>query len=110
MPINAVLEGAGWKQIESVKITSPFNLRKSIHDKESIMDVKVFDTDGHTYDVGIQNITCPEIMERLTYYGTRMYSELLDDSQQYNELKHCTVNGSGMQRAVSKTTDWLFQK
>ncbi len=32
-------------------------------------------------------------MERLAYYGTRMYSEQLGDSQRYTELKHCTVIG-----------------
>ncbi|HAH63819.1 MAG TPA: hypothetical protein DCL73_17160, partial [Treponema sp.] len=67
--INAVLEDAGTEPVEPVKITSPFNLRQSVRDKETIMDVKVPDSAGRSYDIEIQNVTSAELMERLNYYG-----------------------------------------
>ncbi|HAH63536.1 MAG TPA: hypothetical protein DCL73_15730, partial [Treponema sp.] len=89
--INAVLEDAGTAPVESVKITSPFNLRQTVHDKETIMDVKVQDSAGRSYDIEIQNITSAELMERLNYYGTHLYFDQIGESEQYDRLKHCII-------------------
>ena len=89
--INAVLEDSGRRQVNSVTITSPFNLRQSIRDKETVMDIKVQDTDGCPYDIEIQNTGSPVIMERITYYGTHLYLDQIGESEQYDKLRQCIV-------------------
>jgi predicted transposase/invertase (TIGR01784 family) len=107
--INAVLEDSGQQPVKSVKITSPFNLRQSIRDKETVMDVKVQDSDGRSYDIEIQNTASPVIMERLNYYGTHLYVDQIGESEQYDKLRQCIViallrkqiygNGNGVKPA-----------
>lgn len=89
--INAVLEDSGQQPVMSVKITSPFNLRQSIRDKETVMDVKVQDSGGRSYDIEIQNTASPVIMERLAYYGTHLYLDQIGESEQYDKLRQCIV-------------------
>jgi predicted transposase/invertase (TIGR01784 family) len=89
--INAVLEDSDQQPVKSVKITSPFNLRQSVRDKETVMDVKAQDSDGHPYDIEIQNTTSPVIIERLAYYGTHLYLDQIGESEQYDRLRQCIV-------------------
>src|SRR5574344_671831 len=64
--INAVLEYAGHEQIASVTILSPFNLAQSMTRKETVLDVKVSDSSGRTYDVEIQTTTAEMFWNRIT--------------------------------------------
>ena len=53
--INAVLEDAEFPLIRSVTILNPFNLKTTIYDKESILDVKAVDAYGKVFIVEIQS-------------------------------------------------------
>ena len=89
--INAVLEDAGHEQIASVTILSPFNLAQSMTRKETVLDVKVSDSSGRTYDVEIQTTTAEMFWNRITYYNNAMYNAQLGTSEQYDRLKNTTV-------------------
>ena len=89
--INAVLEDAGKPQIASLQIISPFNLRKSVQDKESVVDVKVSEQDGKSYDIEIQTTTTETLWNRITYYNNSMFNDQLGDSEDYNKLKPSVV-------------------
>jgi len=89
--INAVLEDSGEDPVEKVQILSPFNLRESIFDKETVMDIKVSDIKGHTYDVEIQNTTSGSFWNRMTYYNNSIYNSQLGTSEKYEKLLPTTV-------------------
>ncbi|HAH61907.1 MAG TPA: hypothetical protein DCL73_07400 [Treponema sp.] len=89
--INAVLEDAGETPVTDVKIMSPFNLKECIYDKESIMDVKVSDENGTTYDVEIQTAASDSFWNRMTYYNNRVFNSQLKESDQYDRLSPAVV-------------------
>jgi predicted transposase/invertase (TIGR01784 family) len=66
-------------------------IKSSRFNQRVLMDVKVQDSDGHPYDIEIQNTASPVIMERLTYYGTHLYLDQIGESEQYDKLRQCIV-------------------
>jgi predicted transposase/invertase (TIGR01784 family) len=89
--INAVLEDAGKPPVTGVRILSPFNLKECIYDKESVMDVKVSDENGVTYDVEIQTDISDSFWNRMTYYNNSAFNGLLKESDHYDRLTPAVV-------------------
>ena len=89
--INAVLEDAKKPLVSSVKILSPFNLKKYVYDKESIMDLKVEEPNGKKYDVEIQTTSSDSFWNRMTYYNNNIYNDQIGESDEYKQLNSTTV-------------------
>lgn len=49
--VNSVLSDAGFSKIIEVEPLNPFNIRKFVDDKMSILDIKAKDEDGRIYDI-----------------------------------------------------------
>ena len=49
--INSVLSDTGFNKIVEVEPLNPFNIRKFVNDKMSILDIKAKDEYGKIYDI-----------------------------------------------------------
>ncbi|MBN2440326.1 MAG: PD-(D/E)XK nuclease family transposase [Spirochaetales bacterium] len=85
--INAVLEDTDFPLIKDVKLENPFNYRTFIMDKETILDVKATDEQGHHYNIEIQAGNLDDFTNRIIYYWAKQYSNQLEKGQDYTLLK-----------------------
>jgi predicted transposase/invertase (TIGR01784 family) len=65
--LSAVQEDAGYPALKEVSITNPFNLKQSLTDKSSIIDVRAVDQDGHRYNIEVQAQAQKAFRERTLY-------------------------------------------
>lgn len=85
--INAVLENAGLKQVTAVEILNPFHIKMYPDDKLSIVDIKATDSSGATFHIEVQAIHQKDYINRSLYYWARAYTDQLEGSQQYMNLR-----------------------
>ena len=52
--LNALLQLEGLKQIKEIEILNPFNIQNYKEDKLSILDTKVKDATGNSYNIEMQ--------------------------------------------------------
>ena len=84
--INAVLEDSGFPLIKKVELKNPFNLKKIVFDKESILDIKATDESGKIFNVEVQTSGTGLFNHRTLYYWARLYSSQLHEGDIYSKL------------------------
>ena len=84
--INAVLENSEFPPIKSVELKNPFNLKKIVFDKESILDIKATDESGKIFNIEIQTSGPGKFKPRTLYYWARLYSSQLYAGDIYSKL------------------------
>lgn len=84
--INAIQESMGQPVATRVKIQHPFNLKKFKEDKQTVVDLKVQDSDGRIYDVEMQTVNHKSFLERIVYYASKLYSQQLLEGMDYSRL------------------------
>ncbi len=84
--INAVMDNSGFTLIKSVEIKNPFNLKKMVNDKESILDIKAVDENGKIFNIEMQTTSDETFKTRSLYYWARLYSSQLDKGDKYKKL------------------------
>lgn len=83
--INAILDLRN--PIVDLRIENPFNSKDFMDDKLSILDIKASDTRGWIYDVEMQVAIAESLVQRLVYYGCRVYVDQLRSGDDYLTLK-----------------------
>ena len=66
--LSAVQQDAGYPPLREVSIKNPFNLKKFLSDKTSIIDVRAVDEAGDRYTVEVQALPQKAFQERTLYY------------------------------------------
>ncbi|MEA2059762.1 MAG: Rpn family recombination-promoting nuclease/putative transposase [Thermodesulfobacteriota bacterium] len=84
--INSVLENSNFPRIETVELKNPFNLKKIVHDKESILDVKAVDETGQTFNIEVQTSGSGDFKHRTLYYWAKLYTSQLKEGDIYSKL------------------------
>ena len=84
--INGVMLDSNFKTFSNVEILNPFNLKKYLDDKESIVDVKCITDDNDTVIIEIQLQGNQYFIGRSLYYWANSYSSLLNKSENYKKL------------------------
>ena len=82
--LNAILDLT--PPIINVTIENPFNLQDFAEDKLSVVDVKAIDRSGAIYDVEMQLTTYKGLVQRIVYYGCKLYSGQLVQGNDYRSL------------------------
>ena len=72
--INAVFEEKKLFKIQTVEIKNPFNIKKFILEKESILDIKGEDEKKRKYDIEVQSTGNEYFKNRSLYYWSKLYS------------------------------------
>ena len=85
--VNSVLSDAGFSKIVEVEPLNPFNIRKFVDDKMSILDIKAKDEDGRIYDIEVQTIGNDLYINRSLYYWAKNYSDQITKGESYSILK-----------------------
>ncbi len=85
--INAVNTDYNLPLIKSVTIRNPYNLKKAVKEKETILDVKATDESGKIYNIEIQATGNETFKHRALYYWAKLYSSQIDTGEKYFELK-----------------------
>ena len=84
--INAVLSDSGFDTISSVEIKNPFNIKTSVTEKETILDVKAVDRNGRKYDIEVQTSGDYTYRWRSLYYWAQLYGGQLKEGDKFKEL------------------------
>ena len=84
--INGVMIDSNFKTFSNVEILNPFNLKKYLDGKESIVDVKCITDDNDTVIIEIQLQGNQYFIGRSLYYWASSYSSLLNKSDNYTKL------------------------
>ena len=84
--INGVMIDSNFKTFSNVEILNPFNLKKYLDGKESIVDVKCITEDNEIVIIEIQLQGNQYFIGRSLYYWANSYSSLLNKSENYTKL------------------------
>jgi predicted transposase/invertase (TIGR01784 family) len=85
--LNAVLELTENKKIVGVKLLNPYLEKEFQTDKLSIVDVRVKDNLGTTYQVDIQLSVHSSLKERMLFNWCKIYTDQMREGNQYTKLK-----------------------
>ena len=89
--INSVRLDYNQETFEEVKVLNTFNLKESINDKQSIVDVRAVTKSGETVLIEIQRVGNQSFVYRSLYYWAKCYVSNLRNNEKYNDLKQVIV-------------------
>ena len=89
--INAVRTDYNQEPFEEVKVLNTFNLKETINDKQSIVDVRAITKSGETVLIEIQRVGNQSFVYRSLYYWAKGYISNLINNEKYNDLKQVIV-------------------
>ena len=89
--INSVRSDYNQETFEEVKVLNTFNLKETINDKQSIVDVRAITKSGETVLVEIQRVGNQSFVYRSLYYWAKGYVSNLRNNEKYNDLKQVIV-------------------
>ena len=89
--INSVRTDYNQETFEEVKVINTFNLKETINDKQSIVDVRAVTKTGETVLIEIQRIGNQSFVYRSLYYWSKAYVANLRNNEKYNDLKQVIV-------------------
>ena len=85
--LNALLQLEGQKQIKEIYILNPFNAQNYEEDKLSVLDTKVKDALGNSYNIEMQVRNEVDFIKRFSYYLAKLYTSQLYKNEEYGELR-----------------------
>ena len=89
--INSVRADYNQEPFEDIKVLNTFNLKESINDKQSIVDVRAVTKSGDTVLIEIQRVGNQSFVYRSLYYWAKGYVANLRNNEKYNDLKQVIV-------------------
>ena len=89
--INAVRTDYNQEPFEEVKVLNTFNLKETVNDKQSIVDVRAITKSGETVLIEIQRVGNQSFVYRSLYYWAKGYISNLRNNEKYNDLKQVIV-------------------
>jgi predicted transposase/invertase (TIGR01784 family) len=85
--LNAIFGHSKQELITEIIYLNPFNIKESMNDKTTVLDIRASDTNGRQYNIEMQIRNEPQFIERIIYYNSRLYSNQLKQGETYNDLK-----------------------
>ncbi|WP_300755317.1 Rpn family recombination-promoting nuclease/putative transposase [uncultured Brachyspira sp.] len=89
--INSVRADYNQEPFEDIKVLNTFNLKETVNDKQSIVDVRAVTKSGETVLVEIQRVGNQSFVYRSLYYWAKGYVANLRNNEKYNDLKQVIV-------------------
>ena len=84
--LNAILELRGKQRIRKAVLLNPYNLQEFRQDKLSVVDIKVTDENGVTYQIEAQIGYQTGLAQRMVYNMCQVVREQLTEGHGYKEL------------------------
>jgi predicted transposase/invertase (TIGR01784 family) len=85
--LNAIFGHSKQELITEIIYLNPFNIKESMNDKTTVLDIRASDTNGRQYNIEMQIRNEPQFIERIIYYNSRLYTSQLKHGQSYGDLK-----------------------
>ena len=85
--LNAVIDPQNKSPIVTVEIRNPYNEKKFLSDKLSIVDIKAEDNAKRLHQIEIQLATYTALAARMSYILSDLYASQLKKGEQYDKLK-----------------------
>ena len=89
--INSVRADYNQEIFEEVKVLNTFNLKETVNDKQSIVDVRAVTKSGEIVLIEIQRVGNQSFVYRSLYYWSKCYVSNLRNNEKYNDLKQVIV-------------------
>ena len=89
--INSVRADYNQEIFEEVKVLNTFNLKETVNDKQSIVDVRAVTKSGEIVLIEIQRVGNQSFVYRSLYYWSKGYVSNLRNNEKYNDLKQVIV-------------------
>ncbi len=89
--INSVIADYNQEIFEEVKVLNTFNLKETVNDKQSIVDVRAVTKSGEIVLIEIQRVGNQSFVYRSLYYWSKGYVSNLRNNEKYNDLKQVIV-------------------
>lgn len=85
--LNAIFIHSRQEQITGITYLNPFNVKESIDEKSTVLDIKATDAKGRQYNIEMQVKSEPQFIERLIYYNSRLFAGQLKKGESYSDLR-----------------------
>lgn len=73
--------------IEEIRVINPYNIAEFDADKESILDIKAMDENGHLYNIEMQATSDSEYFRRALFYWAKVYASQISQGEKYSKLR-----------------------
>ena len=84
--IDAVLQPPPEQRLVELELMNPFSELMHLDDKLSILDIRARDERGRLFNVEMQMVAEPFLVERFLYYWAQLYSQQLAAGQPHDQL------------------------
>ena len=85
--LNAILGAELPRPITAVEIQNPYNEKKFLDDKLTVVDVKARDATGQLYQVEIQLLNHRDLPARILYGWADLYSAQIKEGESFRKLR-----------------------
>jgi predicted transposase/invertase (TIGR01784 family) len=85
--IDSVLDPPPEHRLDRLELLNPFNLKETVDDKESILDVKARDQSGCQFNVEMQIVGLRSFAKRIVYYASKLHQQQLHEGHSYAKLR-----------------------
>ncbi len=85
--LNAILGQGKKEQIAGITYLNPFNIKESMNDKTTVLDIRASDSSGKQYNIEMQVRNEPQFVERIIYYNSRLLTSQLKQGETYLDMK-----------------------
>jgi predicted transposase/invertase (TIGR01784 family) len=84
--INSVLGASGFPTITKVIQKNPYNYRKSVKGKETVLDIRVSDENHKLYNIEMQASGDSHFRNRAVYYWSKSYVSQIEKGDDFEKL------------------------
>jgi len=106
--INSVIQPSRLAVVD-LELLNPFNLKQSLDDKLSILDIKARDQSGRYFNVEMQMLGDPAFLKRILFYSTRLHQQQLAEGEDYALLQPTISIVFLNQIIYPDVPDWLLK-
>jgi len=84
--VNSVLLDSGFGPLKTLVIKNPFNVKESVTDKETVLDIKAEDEQARVYNIEMQLQGNALFANRSLYYWSKCYAGQIGNGDDYKKL------------------------
>ncbi len=85
--LNAVLELPQSQKVTDLDIRNPFNTKKLLHSKGSVLDIRACDQSGREFQIELQVCNHPALAQRIMFNWAQLYADRLKKGEDYGLLQ-----------------------
>ncbi len=85
--LNAIFGHGKQELVTGITYLNPFNIKESMNDKTTVLDIRASDSNGKQYNIEMQVRSEPQFIERIIFYNSRLLTSQLKQGETYSDMK-----------------------